>query len=79
MLNQWVTPRGDQWAVFAEGSEKDTRLFGSKSEAMEFAKGVARNQSVDVIIQDENGRIVTRENFSHGNQGGSSGSQPRNN
>ncbi|MCL2434340.1 MAG: DUF2188 domain-containing protein [Clostridia bacterium] len=78
MVNQWVTPRGDQWAVFAEGSEKDTRLFGSKSEAMEFAKGVARNQSVDVIIQDENGRIVTRENFSQGGSGSHSGHSQNN-
>ena len=31
--NQWVSPRGDKWAVHGEGNQRDTKIFDRQSDA----------------------------------------------
>lgn len=30
---QWVSPRGDKWAVHGAGNERDTKLFDTQKQA----------------------------------------------
>ncbi|MBP5383525.1 MAG: DUF2188 domain-containing protein [Lachnospiraceae bacterium] len=63
--NQWVSPRGDKWAVHGEGNDRDTALYNTQAEAAARAKEIATNQHSEVIIQRPNGQI--RSNDSYGN------------
>jgi len=42
--NQWVSPQNDGWKVQGEGNSKATKLFDNKSDALDFAKNIAKNQ-----------------------------------
>ena len=63
--SQHVVPRGNQWAVRKAGAEKVTRRFDTQREAIEAARGIARNQGGEVFIHGRDGRIRQRD--SHGN------------
>ena len=63
--SQHVVPRGDKWAVRKAGAERVTRHFGTQREAVEAARGLARNQGGEVFIHGRDGRI--RERDSYGN------------
>ena len=63
--SQHVVPRGDKWAVRKAGAEKVTRRFDTQREAIEAARGIARNQGGEVFIHGRDGRIRQRD--SHGN------------
>ena len=63
--NQHVVPRGNKWAVRKAGAEKVTRRFDTQQEAIEVARGIARNQGGEVFIHGRDGRI--RERDSYGN------------
>lgn len=61
--NQWVSPRGDGWAVHKENSERDTKHFKTQKEAQDFARGVAKNQKSEVIVQRPDGRIRSKDSY----------------
>jgi hypothetical protein len=63
--NQWVTTRGDKWAVKGEGNSKATSLHNTQKEAIEAAKSIAINQKSELIIQNKQSQI--REKNSYGN------------
>ena len=63
--NQWVTTRGDKWAHVGEGNSKATGLYDTQKEAIDAAKGTAKNQRSELIIQGKDSRI--REKNSYGN------------
>lgn len=62
---QHVLPRTDGWAVKRSGSSKDTRVFSAQSEAIDFARQVAKKSNSEVLIHSRDGRI--RERNSYGN------------
>lgn len=61
--NQWVSPRGDQWGVHGEGNQKDTKLFDKKSDAVNYAKNIAKNQESELIIQKRDGTIQSKDSY----------------
>ncbi len=62
--NQWVSPRSDgKWGVHKEGSTRDTKQFDNKQDAVNYAKNIARNQRVEVITQNRNGRIGSKDSY----------------
>ena len=61
--NQWVSPRGNMWAVHGEGNSKDTQLFNNKSDASEYAKNIAKRQHSELIIQKSNGQIQSKDSY----------------
>lgn len=63
--NQWVVKNGDGWGVRGEGNSRLTSKHDTQREAIERARDIARNQSSEVIIQGEDGKI--RERNSYGN------------
>ena len=56
---QFVTYRKEdrKWAVTKEGSDKATKLFNTKAEADEYAKGLAKNQGTSVTRQKKDGKF----------------------
>lgn len=65
MANQHVVKRDDGWGVRGEGNQRDTSHHPTQADAIDAARGIARNQRSEVIIHGRDGRI--RERDSHGN------------
>lgn len=63
--NQHVVPHENGWAVKGEGNTKATVVTNTQREANQVATQIAKNQSSEVLIHGENGRI--RERNSYGN------------
>lgn len=64
--NQHVVPNGDgNWKVKGEGNGRATAITNTQKEAIEKAKGIAKNQESELIIHGTNGKI--REKHSYGN------------
>jgi hypothetical protein len=63
--NQHVVPYEGKWAVRGEGNERVTSSHDTQREAIDAARGIARNQQSELFIHGRDGRI--RERDSHGN------------
>ncbi|GAA5417010.1 hypothetical protein Pryu01_02071 [Paraliobacillus ryukyuensis] len=64
--NQHVTPhRNGGWQVKGEGNSKTTKITKTQSEAIRIAKGIAKNNKLELLIHNTGGRI--REKNSYGN------------
>lgn len=61
--NQWVSPRNGKWAVHGEGNSRDTKVFDTKADAEAFAKSVAKNQRSEVIVQNRDGKISSKDSY----------------
>ncbi|MEB3364376.1 DUF2188 domain-containing protein [Lactobacillus sp. R2/2] len=42
--NVWVTTHGDKWAVKIAGSDKVSKVFERKADALEYAKNLAKKK-----------------------------------
>lgn len=62
---QHVVPQEGKWAVRKSGADKVTRTYDTQHEAIDAARGIARNQGAEVYIHGRDGRI--RERDSYGN------------
>lgn len=65
--NQWVSPSPDGWKVKGEGNIKATKLFDNKSDAINFAKDIAKNQHSELIGQKKNGQINLKNTYGKDN------------
>jgi hypothetical protein len=63
--NQYVVRHGDKWGVRGEGNQRLTREFETQREAIDFGRGIARNQESELRIQGRDARF--REAYSYGN------------
>ncbi|MBN8878960.1 MAG: DUF2188 domain-containing protein [Sphingobacteriales bacterium] len=63
--NQHVVPLGGGWAVKAEGAKRITVITTKQSEAISYAKNIAKSKKSELIVHGRNGRI--RERSSYGN------------
>lgn len=57
--NRWhILPRGEKWGVRREGADRDSVQTGTKREAEERAREIARNQGGgEVVPHGRDGRI----------------------
>jgi hypothetical protein len=59
-----VAPSGDQWRVKERGADRAVGLFEKKSEAVDRAREVAKNQSSgQVVIKKADGTIQTEHTY----------------
>ncbi|TGD24925.1 DUF2188 domain-containing protein [Companilactobacillus suantsaicola] len=65
--NQWVSPTTKGWKVKGEGNSKATKLFDNKSDAINFAKDIAKNQHSELIGQKKNGQINLKNTYGKDN------------
>lgn len=62
--NQWVSPRpGGKWAVHGEGNSRDTKRCDTQAEAIARATEIARNNRSEVIVQQPDGRIRSKDSY----------------
>ena len=56
---QFITYRAEdrKWAVTIESGKKATKLFNTKAEAEEYAKGIAKNQGSKVVRKKMDGKF----------------------
>ena len=55
--DQHVVPHEGRWAIKKEHSERASYVFDTKSQALERARQIAKNQSVYVVIHRKDGTI----------------------
>ena len=63
--NQHVVPREDGWAVQSAGAKRATELFDRKTDAVDRARGISKNQGTELLIHGRDGKIQSKD--SHGN------------
>jgi hypothetical protein len=63
--NQHVVPLGNGWAVLAEGAKRATVIATKQSDAIAFARNIAKSTRKELIIHGRNGKI--RDRSSYGN------------
>lgn len=56
---------GDGWDVRGSGAERAIKHTETKSEAVDRARTVSRNQGAELVIHNRDGRIAQKD--SHGN------------
>lgn len=66
--SQHVVPRDGKWAVRKTGSDRVTRKFDTKGEAIQVARDLARKQKTVVYIFGSDGQIRNRESYIDGNR-----------
>ena len=59
-----VEPRGDRWAVQKDGTQRASKLFDRKADAITRARAQARRERAELVIKTANGRIESKD--SHG-------------
>ena len=63
--NVWVTTHGDKWTVKIAGSDKISKTFDRKADALEYAKSLAQKKKTELISQKRNGRINLKNSYGH--------------
>lgn len=63
--NQHVVPRDDSWAVQGAGGKRATELFDRKTDAIDRAREISKNQGTEFLIHGRDGQIQSKD--SHGN------------
>lgn len=61
--NQHIVPHEDGWAVRGEGNQRVTSIHDTQQEAIRAGRDIARNQSSELLIHGENGRIRERNSY----------------
>ena len=61
--NQWVVRVGGKWGVRGEGNSKLTRITDTQKEAINIATDIATNQSSEVIVQNRQGQIRSKDSY----------------
>ncbi len=63
--NQHVVPHQEGWAVKGAGNQRATSVHDTQQQAIDVARGIARNQESELVIHRQDGRI--RDKDSYGN------------
>jgi hypothetical protein len=59
----WVSPnQNNGWRVHKPGADKDSVHTENKSEALDIAERIARNQGLDTKVQRQNGTLSPEGN-----------------
>lgn len=61
--NQHVLPKDNGWAVKKAGANKNTKVFSKQSDAIKYAKDIAKNHKSELFIHSKTGRIRERNTY----------------
>lgn len=61
--NQHVVPHNGSWAVRGAGNSRVTVTTPTQREAINVARGIARNQQSELVIHRPNGQIRDRDSY----------------
>ena len=64
--DQHVTPHPDGgWQVKGAGNQKATVRTDTQAEAIQIARGIARNQESELVIHGRDGQIREKDSYGH--------------
>lgn len=63
--NQHVVSSGSDWAVRGVGSSRATEIYPTKSQAVDRAREISRNQGTELIVHGRDGKIQSRDSHGH--------------
>ena len=55
--DEHIVQKKDGWAVRAASSERSTKIFPTRVEAIDFAKELAKKHNVCMVVHDEKGKF----------------------
>jgi hypothetical protein len=55
--DEHIVKKKDGWAVRAAGSERSTKIFPTRAEAIDFGKNIAKKHNVCMVVHDEIGKF----------------------
>jgi len=61
--NQWVIKYRNIWAIKGEGNTKVTKITKTQKEAIDIAREIAKNQKSELIIQNTEGKIRSKDSY----------------
>jgi len=61
--NQWVTIHPKGWAIKGEGNKRATKVTKTQKEAIDIAREIAKTQKSELIIQNTEGKIRSKESY----------------
>ncbi len=61
--NQWVTIHPKGWAIKGEGNKRATKVTKTQKEAINIARRIAKNQKSELIIQNTEGKIRSKDSY----------------
>lgn len=61
--NQHVVPKDGGWAVRKQGASRATKVFNTQTEAVQFARNVAKKNSGELYIHRADGTIRDRKSY----------------
>lgn len=61
--NQHVTPKNGLWQVKGSGNSKATSIHKTQQQAINAAKGIAKNQKSELFIHNRKGQIRDRNSY----------------
>jgi hypothetical protein len=60
---QHVVPSGGGWKVIRAGASRASGTYGTRTEAIQKARSLARAQGTELYIHGEDGRIQSRDSY----------------
>lgn len=63
--DQHVVPHQDGWAVRGAGAQRATETFDRKSDAVDRAREISRNQQSELVIHGRDGKIQSKDSHGH--------------
>ena len=61
--SQHVVKADNGWAVRGEGDSKATRKFDTQSDAVAYARSIAKSSHGEIIIHGQDGKIRERDSY----------------
>lgn len=61
--NQHVVPHAGGWAVRGAGNGRATSVHDTQRDAIDAARGIAKNQHSELLIHGSNGQIRDRDSY----------------
>lgn len=61
--NQHVVPLGSGWAVKGEKSTRATVITTKQSDAIDYARNIAKHQGSELVIHGRNGQIREKNTY----------------
>ena len=63
--DQHVVPHQDGWAVRGAGAQRATETLDRKSDAVDRAREISRNQQSELVIHGRDGKIQSKDSHGH--------------
>lgn len=61
--NVHIVKRPDGWGVLKKGNKRASQVLGTKAEATKAGRTVAKNDKVELVIHNKDGKISDKDSY----------------